>query len=423
MAALSCLAGCGGGHGGPPGSEGSGRAANAGPIAAPVPLRPFRPALGLTEDNADLLWSPSSPVRTGGEAFQASRVRLTALHPRYLRLLVNWGALQPRPGTAPALAAAADGCARGTPPCGRFRGVQAQLAAIASQQRSEPGSFQVVVQVLGAPAWAALAPSGCEPAGTLASARPLRPQALASYRALISSLLTLASTQGVELPWWSPWNEPNDPRFVSPQHATCSADDTPLAPLAYASLARAMASELRSAGGEHHMLLGELNDLQVDSPNTTSVASFIAALPADVLCLAGAWSIHDYASRHGPGAPPDGVAAIERALDARGGCARTAPVWVTEAGAGAPHPGQARPTGGADELAGCQALARQLLRWYRDPRVAAVFQYSFREDPAFPVGLVSAELSHVYPAYRLWLSFARRRTAGLAPPSPAGGCA
>jgi hypothetical protein len=297
--------------------------------------------------------------------------------------------------------------------------VQAQLAAIASQQRAEPGSFQVVVQILGSPDWAALAPSGCEPAGTLASARPLRAAALSSYRALISSLLALASREGVALPWWSPWNEPNDPRFVSPQHATCSAGDEPLAPSTYATLARAMASELRAVGGEHDMLLGELNDLQVDSPNTTSIASFVAALPAGVLCLANAWSIHDYASRNGAGATRDGVAAIERALNARGGCARSAPIWVTEAGAGAPHPGLARPAGAADELAGCRALARQLVRWYRDPRVAAVFQYSFREDPAFPVGLLSADLSHVYPTYRLWLSYARRRAAGMPPPSPA----
>jgi hypothetical protein len=68
-------------------------------------------------------------------------------------------------------------------------------------------------------------------------------------------------------------------------------------------------------------------------------------------------------------------------------------------------------------------MAAQLLRWHRDPRVGAVFQYSFREDPAFPVGLIDAELSHLYSTYRLWLAFSRRRAAGEGPPSPAAGCA
>jgi hypothetical protein len=351
-------------------------------------------------------------------------VGLTALHPRYLRLLIDWASLQPRAGSAAALAANVDGCARLSGPCGAYGGVRSELAAIASQQRADPGAFQVVVDVLGVPAWAARAPSGCEPPGTAAIARPLRSEAIAAYRALIASLLSLARSEGVALEWWSPWNEPNDPRFLSPQRAACSAAASPLAPGIYAELARAMAAELAAAGGSHHLLLGELKDVRADSPNSTSVASFIAALPGDVLCLAGAWSIHDYAlQRARASARPDAAAALERALDARGGCARGAEIWVTEAGAGAPHPGRPRPPGGADELAGCLALARQLARWYADPRVRAVFQYSFREDPAYPVGLFSADLAHVYPAYELWLRYARLRAAGLPPPAPAPGCA
>jgi hypothetical protein len=69
------------------------------------------------------------------------------------------------------------------------------------------------------------------------------------------------------------------------------------------------------------------------------------------------------------------------------------------------------------------ALASELLRWSRDPRVGAVFQYTFREDPAFPVGLIGAELSHLYPTYRLWLAWSRSRAAGQPPPAPAAGCA
>jgi hypothetical protein len=378
------------------------------------------PAFGLTEDNAELLLSPDGGAGQGGAAFALARRRLAALHPAYVRLLIDWAALQPRPDQLPALEGPVDGCARDVGPCASFAGVRAELAAVASE-RGPTSKPAVVVDIFGAPAWAASAPSGCETADAAPFARPLRPQAVASYRALIRSLLALAAREHVAISWWSPWNEPNDPRFVSPQRASCSASAPARSPGVYAELVRAMVAELRSQGGEPHLVLGELNDLSVDSPRTTSVASFIAALPADVLCLAGAWSIHAYAARH-DGAPADAVGELEAALDARGGCARGAPIWVTEAGAGAAHPGAARAAGAADQQAGCRVLAGQLLGWYADPRVTAVFQYSFRDDPAFPVGLLSADLAHVYPAYGLWLRLTRAMAVGEPPVRLASAC-
>ncbi len=394
------------------------------PRSAGAAPQPRGPALGLTEDNADLLWSPTVDRGAAGAPFAAARRQLTALEPAYIRLLVDWAALQPSATQPPMLEAAVDGCARGRGPCGAYAGLREQLAAIASQQRAPGarGGFQVVLDVFGAPAWAAAAPSGCEARATAAFARPLRPGALASYRALVGSIAALAARMGVSVAWWAPWNEPNDPRFISPQRAGCAPSEPSLSPAVYAQLATAMSSALASLPGEHHLVMGELNDLSRDSPHTTSVAGFVAALPQAVLCLAPVWSIHAYAARH-PGAPPDAVAELEHALDRRGGCARRAAIWVTEAGAGAPHPGAPRPLGEADERAGCEALAAQLLGWYADPRVGAVFQYSFREDPAFPVGLLSADLTHTYPAYRLWLRWSQSRAAGGAPPSPASGCA
>jgi hypothetical protein len=413
IALVLAASGCGAGH------QGGRRATSATPPAHELK----GPAFGLSEGNANLLWNPGAQGRTGGEAFQATRIRLSALEPTYIRLLVDWAALQPSESKPPLLAMPADGCARGVAPCGPYAGIRDELAAIASQQRAAPGSFQVVIDIFGAPSWAALAPYGCESASTAAFARPLRAQALSGYRALIDSLLTLGAAEGVSLDWWSPWNEPNDPRFISPQRVACSDTATPLSPAVYAQLVRALHSELQAHGSTHNLLLGELNDLQLDSPHTTSVASFIAAPPADVFCLGAAWSIHAYAARHAGGAPLAAVNALEQALATRGACATGAPIWVTEAGAGAPHPGRPRPSGGADELAGCQELARQLLGWYRDPRVAAVFQYSFREDPAFPVGLESAHLTHIYPAYRLWHNYVQTRLHNRPPLPPASACA
>jgi hypothetical protein len=387
------------------------------------------PALGLTEDNADVLWSPSSPSRSGGAAFQPAREQLTALHPRYIRLLVDWAALQPQRERPPGLDGPLDGCARAVGPCAPYAGIREELAAIATQQRAARAEgregFEVVLDVFGVPPWAAAPASGCELPGSQPFSRPISEAGLAGYRSLIHALLVLGSEQGVALSWWSPWNEPNNPVFLSPQRASCALDAPSRAPAIYGELAEAMATELRADGGTHRLLLGELAAYAEDSLHRTSVSSFVAALPARVLCLGEVWTVHVYAAWNKAQPEGDAVAALARALDARGSCAAGTKIWVTEAGAGAPRPGRTRPPGAAAEVAGCRVLGTQLERWSADPRVGAIFQYSFREDPAYPVGLVSADLQHTYPAYRLWLAYARARArvSGAPPPMPVAACA
>ena len=413
------------------GSQHAGASAEATAGGARTHVPPRGPAFGLTEDNADLLWSPTHPAPSGGVQFQPARLALSALHPRYVRLLVDWAVLQPDPDRPAALDAPVSGCARAVGPCGAYAGIREQLAAIASQQRAAQATgqadFQVVIDVFGTPGWAAREPGGCELDGTRAFSRPLSDAGIAGYRALIRSLLALGAQEHVSLEWWSPWNEPNEPAFLSPQRPSCTAASPPSSPSVYAELAEAMAAELRADGGVHHLLLGELSAVQSDSPHRTSIASFIASLPPAVICLGEHWSIHAYAARGSAAPSSDPVAALEAALDARGACGRGAHIWITEAGAGAPHPGRSRHAGAAhvsaaEELDGCQALAAQLLSWYGDPRIEAVLQYTFREDPAFPVGLLSADLSHQYPTYRLWRSYARVRARGSPLPSPASLC-
>ena len=57
----------------------------------------------------------------------------------------------------------------------------------------------------------------------------------------------------------------------------------------------------------------------------------------------------------------------------------------------------------------CRLMARTLSRWYRDPRVTAAFQYTFREDNAFPVGLADPGLESLYPVYDLWKGWSGTR--------------
>jgi hypothetical protein len=389
------VAGCGGGG-------------RAGTTVAPPPAPAFpRPAFGITEDNADLVWAPGAHAPAQAAPFAQARGWLAALRPSYYRLLIDWAALQPSPANPPDLSAAADGCARGIPPCGAYPGVEGELEAIASQQQSARARGEappeVVIDLLGAPTWATAAPHGCEASGAPPTARALRPGALLSYRALISALLALGRREGVALPWWSPWNEPDNPRFLTPQRASCSADGEPLAPASYAQLALAASAQLKASGSDGQLLLGELGGYESGSPHRLSVAEFVRALPQEVLCLSRTWSVHAYAA-FGPGARGAGepVAALERALDERGGCAAGDDVWVTEAGAGAPRPGRPRSGSQAEQTAGARALAAQLARWRADPHVAAVFQYTFREDPAYPVGLADPSLRKLYESYSTW---------------------
>jgi hypothetical protein len=409
------------------GSGGGARHANGGaPAVPPAALQPAAPAkglaIGLTESNADLLAPPSSDVPSPPGPFAEWRALLSALHPAYLRLVVDWAKLQPSPNGPAQLNAAVDGCLRGIPPCGVYAGLRDELRAIAAQQRAQ-GGFEPVIVIDGAPDWAAAAPSGCERPRTPDLSRPIRPAAIGAYRALIASILAVGRAEGVALRWWSAWNEPNHPFFLSPQRAACATASPPLAPAIYSELARAMAQQLRADGGQHRMLMGELAGFTAALPRAASIAEFVAALPSDVLCLGSVWSVHAYA-RRGPATAAAGpVGELEDALNRRGGCAAKARLWVTETGAGAAHAGTPRPPGAADAQAGCRALDVALLRWYRDPRVDAAFQYTFREDNLFPVGLSDSGLSRLYPTYWLLRAWAGSRPVSAPPPALPAQCA
>ncbi len=323
-----------------------------------------------------------------------------------MRVVVDWAKLQPRADRPADLTARQDGCERGAGPCAPYAGLRDQFAAIASH----PGLTPVVV-IYGAPAWAVQPGGGCERPGTPPSARALAPRALAAYRALIGRILALARGVGLELPWWGPWNEPNHPLFISPQRAVCRTHAPALSPAVYTRLARAMAAALAADGRPHRLVLGDLAGFVASSPLAVSIGEFVAALPGDVVCAGGAWAVHYGLAGRARRAEAT-VTALERALAARG-CA--APIWVTEAGA---------PTAGAEApAAACRELALALAHWNADPRVDAVFQYTFREDPLFRLGLADTALNRVEPAYAVWRAWGARGPNSPPPPDAARACA
>jgi len=421
--AAAAAAGCGGGGDGD-GAPQRPAAQRAPSTTTPAPpARPLVLATGLTEANPQLLFEPAShPDLAPG--FAQWRDLALALRPRYIRVPVYWSQLQPDPSQPARLDMPADGCLRGTPPCGVSNGLRDQLAAIASEQRAPglDGGPEVEVVIAGVPAWAATGPSGCERSDAGPASRPINAAGLAGYRALITQFAALAQAEGARVRYWSPWNEPNHPAFISPQRAACSPASPSLAPAVYTQLVRAAHEALDAAPGAQELVLGELAGTTTPSPRRSTVQEMIAALPDDVVCLSRTWSQHDYAQVVPDPGKPDPVVALEQALDARP-CTRGAHIWVTETGVGGPTPGGERPTGDLALRQQCRAQSRVLRRWADDPRVDVAFQYTFREDTAYPVGLVDPALTRAYPTYDLWRAWGGTRDPTAPPPPLPASCA
>ena len=124
----------------------------------------------------------------------------------------------------------------------------------------------------------------------------------------------------------------------------------------------------------------------------------------------------------GPGAAGARVTRgrARRRLARRGGCAAGAPLWITETGAGAPHPGARRPAARpAQELEACRALAAAcsgvVLRPPRGGRVPV----HLPRRPGLPGGAPERRPAPAAPQLRAcgWRSLARE--PGPAAPAPA----
>lgn len=383
------------------------------PQRTPDPASYGRLAIGIGENNANLLWANAARPELPDPALDPWRDRVEQLRPEYYRLLVDWSALQPDPGRPADLSIPEDGCLRGQAPCGAYAGIRERLRAVRSQQEAH-GGWRVLVVLYGVPDWAARPAGGCEPPDTLPRSRPITDAGLEGYRALIGRLLEVAAQEGVALRWWSPWNEPNGAYFLSPQRDVCDRLSPSRAPAVYTRLVEAARAELRARGADHRLMLGELAGNDGPSPRATGIDEFVGALPDRVACAGDVWAQHDYAER-GSAAYEGAVGQLRRALDRRA-CTRGKPIWVTETGIGNAGSGRVRDTSPAALRADCRSMAGQLRKWYREPRVEVAVQYTFREDTLFPVGLADAGLTRAYPTYELWRAWGARPSPDAPPP-------
>jgi hypothetical protein len=380
------------------------------PTASPLPLPQAGKglAVGLTEFNPNLVASPAD--RQLPEPFSQWRDALGAIRPAFFRIVVDWAAIQPTQGVPPDLSAYNGGCSRDVAPCQPYGGLRDMLQALASRQRE--GGWQALVVILHTPAWAAQSAGGCERPDTESRSRPPTTAGLQAYTQLVKAILAGAQQVGAQLRFWSAWNEPNHPAFISPQRNSCDPRSPSVAARAYAGIVRTLQSALAAAPGDQEIVLGETAGLLARGRYLTSVPEFIADLPRDVICSSTVWSQHGYVGG------PDPVPATVKALKARG-CPNPFTIWITETGVGPVKREFSAARGITSPHAGCLALHRRLVRWWRDRPVTVAFQYTFREDTAFPTGLVNAGLTKANPTLAEWTAWGGARQPSAPPPAAA----
>ena len=377
------------------GSDDEPRAPARAPAATTAtPSSPPRLAIGLSELNPHLIAPGTAP-----DGFGQWRDRVDAIRPQWFRLLVDWSKLQPAPGVAPSFEAVEDGCLRGLPPCAAYSGLRDRLRALRARQAAD-GGWQVVISVYGAPAWAKDAAPGCPEGGGTIRREP--------YESFLRALADVAEREGVDVAYWSPWNEPNHPTFLGPQRAACDAASPTLSAAAYAELVRAAGEALPDA----ELMVGEVAGYDRPRREATGAAEFAAALPRDVACAGRIWAQHAYVGRgSGPlaadreaGGHAKLLAAIKQALDGHG-CGQPHRIWITE-------------TGAIPSERSCMGMDAALRAWEDDPRVDVAVQYTFRRDTEFPVGLADPGLTELAPAYEAWLAWGGSREPSDPPPPP-----
>lgn len=390
---------------------------------APDDVRPPTLAVGLVTTDAGALTPPATPVPD----FGAAQAATDAIAPRYVRIDVRWDLLQPKEGTPfdPA-AVIGNGCGRDeAKPCSGPVSLARTLTALKAAQVAHPGHYRPLLTFWGMPDWAGAAGDGCDAGKARAGARPLAPGKEAAYRAAIAATWGVVRAAGIDGADWTPWNEPNAPYFLDPQRATCDPTGEPRSPAQFGRLVVAMDEELDalraaapegSAAKDDRLVVGELAAWGAPSRRAVPTDEFLRALPDDVLCRADVLSVHGYLEakpRSGKGEP---IAAGLREFDRRP-CLDGKPAWITETAVGSPRAGGSRDTARSTLTAECRLMDRQLDRWYHDPRVTAAFQYSVREDPFFPTGLVDEGLDRTFPVARVWAAWGGSREPTAAPPA------
>jgi hypothetical protein len=362
-----------------------------------------RLAIGITEPNPAFI----HPAAQVPEPWAKWRDKVQAMRPHLYRLVVDWAGVTTPDGPQFDLARANPGCMRDKQPCLPYAGLRAQLEAIAAAQKAHKDRFEVLAVISGTPdGLAPQQPSGCERPGIKPRSRPPGPQGIDAYARLIEEVRRVAKEVGATIRYWSPWNEPNHPFFISPQRNKCSAKAKSASIEPYEALATAMRDTLTE---DEELVLGELAGLLQQKPGYTSVGEFIRGLDKELVCASKIWTQHGYVGG------PDPMDEVAEAL-ATHKCETEHALWVTETGVGAPRRGENRAASPSRLRRACRLISKRLEDWFENPRIDAAVQYTVREDDRFPTGLVTTDLTKEYPAFDAWSAWAGDRQPTGEPP-------
>ena len=322
-----------------------------------------------------------------------------------VRVLANWGKIAPAPGS-PAEPAGFDPTNPDAPGYD-WSAMDAAVSAVSG------AGMQLIVSITGpGPLWA--------------SSEPARgnPRWKPSARQYAAFATAVATRYGAQVGTYIVWNEPNQPLWLAPQF-TCRSFGrcTPAAPAIYRALARAAYPAIKRADPSARVLIGSMSPTG-GRPVTASTVMKPLLFLRELGCVDGRYrrvrsgtcrgfrapladgiDYHPHGVLRAPDRPdpdPDqaqiaDLSKLERAIDRvqRAGGLRYSrggrfPLWLTEFGYQTDPPD---PYLGVTP--GQQALWLQwaaYLAW-KDPRVQALVQYEWLDEPVVGRGSGAADYS------------------------------
>jgi Glycosyl hydrolase catalytic core len=207
-------------------------------------------------------------------------------------------------------------------------------------ERANDAGIEVLLTIVGTPAWAN---GGQSPRQPPTAAGSLRAFAYAAAQRYSGTFLDTSS--GIVLPrvsLWLAWNEPNNPVFLQPQFTRVNGRWEMAAAAAYARICNAVYSGVHATGGPEQVACGATAPRGNNSPSTSrasiSPLAFLRAAKQAGLRTFDAWADHPYYGNPSDTPTTTNLGSaielgnIDKLVSVVTGLYGTKPIWITEYG-------------------------------------------------------------------------------------------